>query len=98
MIPTRLWDKNVCPFVKVATIQIPAQEFDQSLCFTPGHTGKEHEPLGSVNTSGLKLYQTIASNRLNITNTRRLSRKLIVLIPRASSSQGTDNDTNSCFV
>ncbi|MCC5640325.1 catalase family protein [Nostoc sp. CHAB 5844] len=69
--PTLLWDESVSPFIKVATIHIPAQEFntparqqfDESLSFTPWHTLPEHEPLGSVNTSRLKLYQTIANNR-----------------------------------
>ena len=69
--PTLLWDEAISPFVKVATIQIPAQafdtpdrqQFDESLSFTPWHTLPDHEPLGSVNTSRLKLYQTIASHR-----------------------------------
>ena len=69
--PTIPWDETVSPYIKVATIEIPAQEFDtperkqfdQSLSFTPWHTLPEHEPLGSVNETRLKLYQTIAKNR-----------------------------------
>lgn len=69
--PTLLWDENISPYIKVATIKIPAQEFDnsdrkqfdESLSFTPWHTLPEHEPLGSVNASRLKLYKTIAQNR-----------------------------------
>jgi len=69
--PTLLWDEAVSPFVKVATIHIPAQvfdtpdrkQFDEGLSFTPWHTLPDHEPLGSVNASRLKLYQTIAKNR-----------------------------------
>ena len=69
--PTIPWDETVSPYIKVATIKIPTQEFDtperkqfdQSLSFTPWHTLPEHEPLGSVNQARLKLYQTIAKNR-----------------------------------
>lgn len=69
--PTIPWDETVSPYIKVATIKLPAQEFDpperkqfdQSLSFTPWHTLPEHEPLGSVNQARLKLYQTIAKNR-----------------------------------
>jgi len=69
--PTLLWDETISPYIKVATIKIPAQEFDtrdrkqfdESLSFSPWHTLPEHEPLGSVNASRLKLYQTIAQNR-----------------------------------
>lgn len=69
--PTLLWEEAVSPFIKVATIRIPAQEFDtderqqfdEGLSFTPWHTLPVHEPLGSVNASRLKLYQTIAKNR-----------------------------------
>ncbi|MDZ7961870.1 MAG: hypothetical protein RMY34_29005 [Aulosira sp. DedQUE10] len=69
--PTLLWDESISPYIKVATIKVPAQEFDTSdrkqfdegLSFSPWHTLPEHEPLGSINTSRLKLYQTIAKNR-----------------------------------
>jgi Catalase len=69
--PTLAWDEVISPYIKVATIKIPTQEFDtqsrkqldESLSFTPWHTLPEHEPLGSINAPRLKLYQTIARNR-----------------------------------
>ncbi|MBF2064835.1 MAG: catalase family protein [Calothrix sp. C42_A2020_038] len=69
--PTLPWDETICPYIKVATVKIPSQEFDtlerkqfdEGLSFTPWHTLPEHEPLGSVNAPRLKVYQTIAKNR-----------------------------------
>ncbi|HCF27370.1 MAG TPA: hypothetical protein DEV81_09270 [Cyanobacteria bacterium UBA11049] len=73
--PTIPWDETVSPYIKVATIEIPTQEFDtperkqfdQSLSFTPWHTLPEHEPLGSVNEARLKfrpLQKTAASTTI----------------------------------
>jgi len=65
------WDETISPYIKVATIKISAQEFDtperkqfdEGLSYNPWHTLPDHEPLGSINASRLKLYQTIAKAR-----------------------------------
>lgn len=69
--PMQDWKEEDSPFIKVATITIPAQEFDyderkqmdESLSFTPWHTLPEHEPVGSVNLARQKIYQESAKAR-----------------------------------
>jgi hypothetical protein len=62
-------------FHKVATLHIPPQPFDQPeqrafcehLSFTPWHTLPEHRPLGGINRTRKRVYETISRlrNRLN---------------------------------
>jgi hypothetical protein len=67
--PTTVW-KDV-PEYKVATLQIPPQQFysdaepafGESLSFTPWHCLPEHEPLGSVNAIRQKVYFQAAKRR-----------------------------------
>ena len=69
--PMKEWTQEDSPFIKIATITIPAQEFDNderkqldaSLSFTPWHTLPEHQPVGSVNLARRKIYQEIAKAR-----------------------------------
>lgn len=69
--PMQEWKQADSPFIKLATITIPAQEFDnvdrkkldESLSFTPWHTLLEHEPVGSVNLSRRKIYHEMAKAR-----------------------------------
>jgi catalase len=69
--PMQEWKQEDSPFIKLATITIPFQEFDnderkkidESLSFTPWHTLPEHEPVGSVNLSRRKIYQETAKAR-----------------------------------
>lgn len=69
--PMQEWKESDAPFIKVATIKIPSQQFDfeerkrldESLSFTPWHTLPEHEPLGSLNLARKKIYQELAQNR-----------------------------------
>lgn len=69
--PMQEWKEVDSPFIKVATITIPPQEFDfdeqkkldESLSFSPWHTLPEHEPVGSINLSRRKIYQEIAKAR-----------------------------------
>jgi hypothetical protein len=59
------------PFIKVATIRIPPQEFDtpemngfdEKLAFSPWNTLPEFEPLGGVNRSRKRIYQELAKLR-----------------------------------
>ncbi|MEL6558237.1 MAG: catalase family protein [Bacteroidota bacterium] len=66
--PTVAWDS---PFVKVATLRIPAQEFDseeqraygENLSFTPWHSISQHRPIGGVNRARKLVYEQIANFR-----------------------------------
>lgn len=65
------WQESDSPLVKVATVRIPSQTFDfaerksldEGMFFTPWHTLREHEPVGSVNLSRKKLYSELAKAR-----------------------------------
>jgi Catalase len=69
--PMQEWKEVDSPFIKVATIMIPPQEFDsvkckeldESLSFNPWHTLPEHEPVGSINLSRRRIYQEVAKAR-----------------------------------
>jgi catalase len=68
--PTVEWDEQFSPFIKVATIRIPKQEFntaernqqDEQQSFSPWYTLDEHKPLGGVNR-GRKMYADLATMR-----------------------------------
>ncbi|MBC7882837.1 MAG: catalase, partial [Anaerolineae bacterium] len=59
------------PFIKVATIRIPAQKFDfperhrldEGIAFSPWHTLPEHEPVGGLNLARKKIYLETAKFR-----------------------------------
>ncbi len=69
--PMQEWQEKDSPFIKLATIKIPAQKFDfeerkrlnEGLSFTPWHTLPEHAPLGSVNLARKKIYQEMTKAR-----------------------------------
>ena len=69
--PMQEWKEEDSPFIKLATITVPAQEFDfeerkrldEGLSFMAWHTLPEHEPLGSVNLARKKVYQEIVKAR-----------------------------------
>jgi catalase len=68
--PTVEWDEQVSPYVKVATIRIPQQDFntevrkqqDEQQSFSPWHALREHQPLGGVNRAR-KIYAELAKIR-----------------------------------
>jgi catalase len=55
--PTVLWSEEDSPFVKVATVTVPKQDFDtdrqnefcESLSFSPWHAVEAHRPIGGLN-------------------------------------------------
>ena len=55
--PTIVWDEIKAPFIEVATIRIPKQQFDseaqqtfcENLSYTPWHALEEHRPVGQIN-------------------------------------------------
>lgn len=73
------WDEGASPFRKVATIRIPAQDFDspertrfaENLSFTPWHSLPEHRPLGSINRARRVVYEVISKYRHERNNAPR---------------------------
>lgn len=69
--PTVEWDEQASPYIKVATIRIPAQnfntecrkQFDEKQSFSPWHTLPEHQPLGGVNRARRRIYGELAKFR-----------------------------------
>lgn len=69
--PRVLWSEDRAPFIKVATIRIPMQEFDtaerdsisENLSFTPWHSLPEHRPLGGIARARRVIYESISKLR-----------------------------------
>lgn len=69
--PTITWDEESAPFVPVATITIPSQQFGspeqrafcENLSFTPWHCVAAHRPLGGINRVRRTVYETISRLR-----------------------------------
>ena len=69
--PMQEWKEQDSPFIKLASLTIPAQKFDfteryrfdEGLSFMAWHTLQEHAPLGSVNLARRKVYQEIVKAR-----------------------------------
>jgi len=65
------WDEAVSPFVTVATLTIPAQDFRteerdrlaEELRFSPAHALVEHRPIGPVNRARMRVYRENAEFR-----------------------------------
>ena len=75
--PTQIWDENVSPFEKVATVVIFGPQtfesaeqvrFAETISYNPWHSLKEHLPLGSVNESRREVYVTMLSVRRSRTS------------------------------
>lgn len=77
--PTVVWDETLSPPRKVATLRIPAQEFDTpekrqlalSLSFDPWHSLPEHQPLGGINRVRRTVYVAIADKRRELNQVPR---------------------------
>lgn len=69
--PGQLWSTKVSPYIKMATITLPKQQFDceaqhqygNNLSFNPWHGLKEHRPLGGINRARRIIYQTLSAFR-----------------------------------
>jgi hypothetical protein len=69
--PTVRWKESQSPFVPVADIHIPSQEFDtparnafcENLSFNPWHAIEDHRPLGGLNRIRKAVYEEIAVYR-----------------------------------
>ncbi|MGB9365642.1 MAG: catalase family protein [Xanthobacteraceae bacterium] len=72
-------DETEAPFIKVATITIPRQQFDtperndfgEDLSFTPWHALPAHRPLGAVNRIRRVVYQAISRKRHDLNTVPR---------------------------
>jgi prostaglandin-endoperoxide synthase 2 len=78
--PTIEWQEDAAPFVTVARITIPRQNFDtpdqralgEALSFTPWHALPEHRPLGGINRVRRAVYEAISSYRHQFNHAPRL--------------------------
>jgi hypothetical protein len=69
--PTVEWSESKSPFVKVATLRIPAQTFDtpeqnaacENMTYTPWHSLEAHRPLGNQNRARRTIYQQLSGLR-----------------------------------
>ncbi|PAU63112.1 catalase family protein [Pseudomonas indica] len=65
------WDEALSPFETVATLQVPAQDFDSreqnlfcdNLSFNPWHALPEHRPIGGINRLRKAVYQAVSVYR-----------------------------------
>jgi Catalase len=68
------WDERVSPFVPVATLRIPMQNFDtlerniqgENMRFSPWHCLAAHRPLGSINRARRLVYHAISELRRRV--------------------------------
>jgi hypothetical protein len=69
--PTVPWAESRSPFLHVARITIPQQEFDsdeqeafcERMIMSPWHSLEEHQPLGGINRARLPVYRAMAGLR-----------------------------------
>ncbi|HXH30052.1 MAG TPA: catalase family protein [Bacteriovoracaceae bacterium] len=72
------WDPNLSPFVPVAHLLIPMQNFlsqrrktfCENLAFNPWHSTPEHRPLGGLNRVRKQVYEHSQIHRHNLNNDR----------------------------
>jgi hypothetical protein len=65
------WNEKESPFIKVATLRIPAQAFRtrereelaEDLSFSPAHSLIEHRPIGGVNRARVEIYRYLSEFR-----------------------------------
>jgi len=77
--PSIVWDESVSPFLKVATVRIPAQRFDspeqmdfcENLSFTPWHSLPQHRPLGGLNRARRVVYEELSKLRHELNHVPR---------------------------
>jgi hypothetical protein len=65
------WSEKESPFIKVATLRIPAQAFRtkereelaEDLSFSPAHSLIEHRPIGGTNRARVEIYRYLSEFR-----------------------------------
>lgn len=71
------WDQDKAPFVPVARITIPKQQFDtpeqnaacEALTYNPWHAIEAHKPLGTINRMRRVVYEAISELRYDMNGT-----------------------------
>ena len=79
------WPEDEIPFVDVARIEIPQQEFDtapqneacESLSYNPWHSVEAHRPLGTVNRMRRVVYEIISTLRFDMNDVSLEERQVI---------------------
>ncbi|MEU7059500.1 hypothetical protein [Streptomyces sp. NPDC046197] len=74
-----VWPERLSPFVPVATLRLPRQEFDEKgqfaladrLSFNPWHALPEHRPLGNQNRARRTIYHQLSRLRQSMNGTPR---------------------------
>ncbi|AYC32891.1 catalase [Pseudomonas cavernae] len=69
--PSVEWDESIAPFETVATVKLPAQDFDtpeqnrfcDNLSFNPWHSLPEHQPIGGINRLRKAVYEAVSVYR-----------------------------------
>lgn len=77
--PTIEWNEKDSPFITVAKITIPPQEFNtpeqlqfcEDLSFTPWHAVPDHQPLGGINRVRKAVYETSSRIRHELNGIER---------------------------
>jgi prostaglandin-endoperoxide synthase 2 len=93
--PTILWPEELSPFIPVARITIPAQNFDtpaqrafgEALSFTPWHAGPAHRPLGGINRGRKIIYETISALRHDINHDKQAEPTTLPILPEEKPTQ-----------
>src|SRR5215211_6107009 len=88
-----VWPERYSPFRKVATIHIPAQEFDspeqmsfdRNLSFNPWHCIADHRPLGNQNRARRHIYLRLSKFRQNMNDDKRIEPTGDEVFPRQSA-------------
>jgi hypothetical protein len=75
-----VWPEKLSPYIKVATLRIPAQKFDspeqlafaRNLSINPWHCIAEHRPLGNQNRARKTIYLETSKARQNMNGDKRI--------------------------
>ena len=71
--PSVEWSESISPFETIATITVPAQDFDSreqnlacdNMSFNPWHSLPEHRPIGGINRLRKAVYEAVSTYRLD---------------------------------
>ena len=102
--PTIEWREDAAPFVTVARITIPRQNFDtpdqralgEALSFTPWHALPEHRPLGGINRVRRAVYEAISTYRHQFNHAPRVEPASLPILA-APASPGQEPTVTSWF-
>jgi hypothetical protein len=90
-----VWAERNSPLRKVATIHIPAQEFDspeqmgfdRNLSFNPWHCIADHRPLGNQNRARRRIYFRLSKFRQEMNDDARIEPTGDEVFPQLSSKR-----------